>query len=44
MERPALALLVILDIATASQMNVTVDDQNGDAVTGILPAYSPAGT
>ena len=36
------ALLVFLCDALASPVNVTIDDQYGDAVTGAVPEYLPA--
>lgn len=31
-------------VANGNQVNVTIDDQTGDALSGLVPTYAPLGT
>lgn len=37
-------LSTLSKLCCARQLNISVDDQNGDALTGDMPSYSPAGS
>jgi hypothetical protein len=38
-----IAALLLVRSVIAVLVNVTIDDQYGDALTGLLPSYSPSG-